>query len=510
MEGKTKTVPAPVGGLNARDALADMGPKDAYVMDNADPNTTAVGLRLGSQNWATGLPGAVETLMPYSSPVGVNKLFAASGGNIYDVTSTGAVGAALVTGNTSNRWVYQQITTPGGTFLMAVNGTDYAQVYNGTTWQQLTSSSTPLSLTGVPTNQLSYVTLWKQRMFFAQVNSLGFWYLATTSIAGSASYFDLSAQFSLGGYLVAIVPWSAGQASNPQEYLAFISSNGEIVVYQGFDPSQAGGLFSLAMRFRVGTPVGTRPVTRYGDDVAIVSTDGLFLLSQAQTTNEADPTQALSYKIEQSINNDANTYGSNFGWAVTYWPQGSKLIVNVPTVTNSQSYQYVYNTISKAWSRYTGWNANCFEVFKNQVYWGGNGFVALGWSGNSDFGQPIIADVRQAYSYFDDPGMNKQFTLVRPAFGADDTFSTVYTLNTNFNESQQAYSLTYQPITGKSLWNVAPWNTSYWTPGLQTYNRYGAVSGIGYAGTVRMQFASQKANVVWYSTTYLYKPAGPI
>lgn len=508
MEGRTTSVPAPVGGLNARDSIADMPPTDAILMDNWDANTTSVSLRLGASYKSTGYPGWVETLMAYSPPSGTAKLFAASSGKIYDATTTGAVGAALVSGNSSNRWQYTTIGTPGGYFLMAVNGTDFAQVYNGTAWQQVTGVSAPIAITGVATNTLFNVCQWKQRLYFLQNNTLGFWYLAVSSIGGAATYFDMSALFKHGGSLVAMAPWSAGDASNPQEYIAFISSEGEIVVYQGFDPTQAG-LFSLAMQFRTGRPVGNRPFAIIGDDLGVISTDGLFTLHEAMTSNQSDPKKALSYKIELAINTDAGLYTNNFGWQCLLWPTGSKIIVNVPAVTNNTQYQYIYNTISGAWSRYTGWNAACWENFGTGVYYGGNGFVAQAFTGNNDFGVAIVGDLKPAFSYFKTPGQNKQWTLVRPVFAADDVFSTSYTLNYNFSDKSPSYSLVFPNSTTKPVWNVAPWGST-WTLGMQTYTRYSAVSGIGYNASVRLQVASAKANLSLYSVDYVWKPAGII
>ena len=65
---------APVGGLNARDALANMPPEDAVILDNWLPDATSVYLRNGYTSWATGFPGAVKTLMTYSAGA-ARKLF---------------------------------------------------------------------------------------------------------------------------------------------------------------------------------------------------------------------------------------------------------------------------------------------------------------------------------------------------------------------------------------------------------------------------------------------------
>ena len=100
------SIPAPVGGLNARDSVADMPPTDALLLDNLFPSPTSVGVRGGSTTWATGLPGPVNTLACFSSAGGTRKLFAASGTGIYDVTASGAVGSAAVSGLTSSFWQF--------------------------------------------------------------------------------------------------------------------------------------------------------------------------------------------------------------------------------------------------------------------------------------------------------------------------------------------------------------------------------------------------------------------
>ena len=47
------SVPAPVGGWNARDSLANMEPTDAIVLDNLIPSTDRVDGRKGSSEYAT-------------------------------------------------------------------------------------------------------------------------------------------------------------------------------------------------------------------------------------------------------------------------------------------------------------------------------------------------------------------------------------------------------------------------------------------------------------------------
>ena len=73
-KSQTKSVGAPVGGLNAVNSIADMPPTDAVIMDNMFPSPTSVDSRNGYTNWLTGVTGWVETLAAYNQQSGVNKL----------------------------------------------------------------------------------------------------------------------------------------------------------------------------------------------------------------------------------------------------------------------------------------------------------------------------------------------------------------------------------------------------------------------------------------------------
>ena len=306
-----------------------------------------------------------------------------------------------------------------------------------------------------------------------------------------------------------MAPWSAGDPDNPQSYLMFMSSMGEVVVYQGFDPTQVG-VFSLAMSFRVGRPVGQRPLIPVGDDLVVLSADGVTELRTAMAINESDEGKALSYKIINLINNDVQAYSKNFGWQMILYPIGNKIIVNVPVRENASQYQYVMNTITKAWSRWTGLNSACWELLGDSIFYGGNGSVVQADYGNSDNGNPIIADVKPAFSYFQTPGKNKQVTLVRPVISADDLFTTVATLNTNFSDNAPSASINCPPGSVKAAWNVSKWNVTSWVTGSKTVTAFSTVSGIGYNASLRLQVASSRANLSLLSIDYIMKDGGLI
>ena len=129
-------MPAPIGGWNQRDSLANMPKTDAVILDNWFPTPYDVGVRSGCTAFATGMTGNVETLAPYSSG-SVSKLFAAASGSLYDVSGGGVAGAPLVTGLSNSRFQQANMGTAGGQFLLMVNGTDPMQVYNGSGWASI-------------------------------------------------------------------------------------------------------------------------------------------------------------------------------------------------------------------------------------------------------------------------------------------------------------------------------------------------------------------------------------
>ncbi len=85
---RVASLPAPIGGWNVRDSIANMDVLDAVQLTNLFPSVNNVVLRPGYTKHATGLPGQVQTLMGYSSGT-TNELFAVVGTAIYDVTSSG-------------------------------------------------------------------------------------------------------------------------------------------------------------------------------------------------------------------------------------------------------------------------------------------------------------------------------------------------------------------------------------------------------------------------------------
>lgn len=499
---RTVSVPAPTGGLNARDSLANMPPTDAVILDNMFPTPTSVNTRNGSKNWATGLPGWAETVMHYSSAI-AQKLFAASITSIFDVTSQGAVGAGVVTGLTNARFQFVNVGTPGGAYLVAVNGADKLRGFDGTSWW-IDGDGTH-DITGFDTSTAIQINLFKNRLWMVQQGTMMVWYLGVQSIAGAASSIDFSTLFPLGGYLVAMANWTIDNISGINDYAVFITSQGEFAVFTGTDPSSAT-TWSLVGVFRIGSPVGDRPFIKVGSDVLLICADGIFPLSQALLTSRSDIQKSISDKIINLINADVGMYKSNFGWQIILYPLGQKLIVNVPQVENGVQYQYVMNTRNQSWCRFVGWNAACFEFFNDNLFYGGDGVVVQADIGTDDNGSNISTDAQQAYSYFQQQGRVKRFTMARPIFQAPGKLTAAIALNVDFNSQIPMSTPSFSGSSG-SPWG-SPWNVSPWGSVVGLIKEWQTVTGLGYAGALRMRLAIQGFTAQWMSTDYVFEPGG--
>lgn len=479
-----------------------MPEKDAIRLDNFFPRTTDVMLRKGYANHVTGLTGAVDTLLAYNG-LTASSLFAAANNAIYNVTTSGAVGAAVVSGFTSNRWQYVNFGTAGGQFLIAVNGSDAPINYNGTTWQ-----TTP-AITGFTSANAIHINVFKTRVFFVEKNTLKAWYLPVNSIGGSAASLDFSAIFKLGGYLMAMATWTVDGGQGMDDHAVWISSEGEVAVYKGTDPSSAS-TWSLVGVYKTAKPLGRRCYVQYGGDIVLLSVDGFIPLAQALPSYQLNTQKvSLSNKINNTVTESAVSYSANFGWQAVLLPEAGFLLFNIPVAENTTSYQYVMNTITRAWCKFTAWNANCWEYFKGNLYFGTNGKVCKAWSGESDNGANIEGDAKSAFNYFGTPGKNKLFTMVRPVIVSDGSIYPAMDTNIDFEDRAPSSTPTFSGSLG-AVWNVDSWDVGSWGGSLTINKDWQSVTGHGYCAALRIKISSNVPQVYWTATDYQFKVGGVI
>ena len=216
---------------------------------------------------------------------------------------------------------------------------------------------------------------------------------------------------------------------------------------------------------------------------------------------------ALSNKIQGAIAAATSAYGGNHaavGWQILYSAKNNAVWINVPVADNQQE-QYVMNTITTSWCRFTGWGAYCCEIYQDDPYFGGDGFVGHAWDDNyQDNTANISTNVLQAFNYFDSRGVKKYFTRARPSIFTNGQPQIFVGMNVDFEVANNTAALSYSGST-PGLWDSGTWDYSTWGANLAITNNWQGITGIGYCGALQFNSASSGLQIEWASTDVVFQ-----
>ena len=433
---------------------------------------------------------------------------------------TGNLTATLVTASAHGLVTGNTITVAGAT-PAEFNGTYRITVTNATTFTY-TMTTAPSGnatvvgtytidyyITGKNSNTFAYVNLFKERLYFVEENSLNFCYLPVDSINGAVTSFPLGGIFKNGGYLQAMGTWTIDAGYGVDDLAVFVTSNGEVAVYKGSDPSDPND-WALVGIWNIGQTFARKCVFKYGGDILLMTQQGLVPLSAGLQSTRLDPRVNITDKIFFAISQAADLYSASFGWQMNYLAKYNMLLLNIPTASGQE--QYVMHTITKSWARFTNISANCWETSGEDMYFGGNGYVARFYDSFSDEGNNINGFVQQAYSYFESRGQQKRFTLVRPILQTDNGLPTVLCgISTDFDTVPLTSQISFNPSTLTiGVWDTSTWDNQNWGGQLIVSKFWQGVTGLGYAGSISLNVASQGIDFHWASTDYVMEKGGVI
>lgn len=484
------SVQAPVKGWNAKDSLADMPSGYAIALENVFPNQEDVTVRRGHEEFADSVgSGAVESLMEYSGP-STRKLFAAGGGVIYDVTSGGTASSSQ-TGLTNNRWQHTMFGTAGGNFLFCVNGADAPRYFDGSSW------TTP-SLTGVTATDIVGVFAHQRRLFFVFNNSTSIGYLPVVSVAGAVSTFDFGGLLQKGGYIIAAGGWTRDGGSGPDDVAAFLSSEGEVILYSGDDPGTASS-WEYVGNFTIPKPIGRRCTMKVGGDLLVLTEEGAIpLAASLPESGVRVQSKAASSNIRNAFISAARQYKSNFGWQSMLYPRGGYALINIPLST-TVSEQYVVNTEEGGWCKFKGQNAACWSLFGDDLYFGGQdgGKVYKADTGASDNNADIVWKIKPAFNYFGNKGLKKLFTMCRPNFLTNGALDVAIDLNVDFADMNPT-SIPTSPDVNGLVWGTSNWGEANWA-GDSIIQPWLTVYGLGNCATPTIRGSTKGFTITFYS-----------
>ena len=479
-------IPAPVGGLNARDALASMDKIDALMLENFFPEGNYAHLRKGYASHATAMTGDVQTLMTYHALNGTEALFA---GAIYNVTSAGAGTSSYSTSITVNKWQWINFSNSGTLYILAVNGTDTPLKYNGSAWSTN-------SITGSISSSANIINIFqhKERVWLVEKNKLDVWYLASQAISGAATKLPLGGVFNKGGQVVAGGTLSTDSGSGIDDLIVFLTDNGEAAVYQGTNPATD---FLLIGVYEIGEVIGPRCTFGLGGDLIVITTEGAVPMSQVIRQDVSKERKlAITDKISDKFSDAAQSYKANFGWEGFVYPLGHYVIVNVPEVAGSRQRQYIQNTISGAWCKFTNLNANCWGTLNSELYFGGNGgIVYKADTTYQDAGGQINAELKTAFNACGSYGQNKFFKSVRPLLLTSGVIDLLCDVNVDFEDQSPTGVVSASSSGSAGIWGSTTWGSCLWAEGGLLSRAWITTGKIGTTVACRLKVASNGISV---------------
>jgi hypothetical protein len=518
------TIPAPTGGLNARDNLMMMAPGDAIIFTNMIPAAYGSAVREGSMYHATGLDGSVQSILTWQSGLG-SKMFASSyngtTAKLYDVTTAGAVGAPIVTGLGNAQWRQVNFANSAGTHLVAVNGNDNLLWYHGVptpTMDRILLGDGVASGTIKNVDPVKFIaiTVHQKRLWFVEKNTMHAWYLPTDQVYGIAAQFDLGPIFKRGGYLVGVYTWTKENYDGPSDQIAYFTSEGEVAVYAGTDVSTEGKWGLVGVYF-IGSPLGYDFGSSVSGDLLVMTEHGVISMNLASKADEGggNYAQQASAKIQKMLNTFIKQSRDEFGWQIFQYPLEDLVLVNVPFTFDGQR-QLAFNSVHPGWGLFNGWRALCWRLFRQDAFFGDpDGNVLQAFIGHRDGidldgtgGVPIPFEAQQAFNFLGVIGRSKYVSFVRPSFSAGSPFSVVvgvmldYAVNPVFGNFIPADS-------DAALWDVDTWDHGRWGSGVAVEQEWVTVGGVGFAASVRIK-GEATGELFWIATDWIYQAGGMV
>lgn len=505
VKSKEITLPAPIKGLNKKDPMSAMDPLYAIEMDNYIPLDGKVELRPGYAPYAT-FSGRekVKTLAAYRYP-GYDRFFAFCGGKMFDITQPNAPVDMEISVSTS----YCQ-TVQYKNYMYILNGLDVPKVFyidsNGDAHlENWGFSGGNLQDTRIVSGAVSKEFLW-----FIEKNSLRVWYATTAgNVSGTLYAFDLAQVSKWGGALVAVANWTVDGGTGIDDLTAFITSEGEVLVYAGTNPNDASK-WGLKGSYKISKPIGYRCVLPYQGDMVVICQDGYFPFAKAlAAANAGDSLIAFSDNIRGLVIERTSKNKDKEGWQGIIYNKKGYGIFNVPT--GEQFEQHVINISTGAWCRFKDINACCWCLFDDRLYFGAQGVVYVFDDGRDDDGLEIEGVVEQAFCDMGTPNL-KRLSLLNPRTASSAGYSLAIYTNMDYQKRNVSYAVTIGQSDG-TKWNKCLWSKTenpvgtYWSisHAEKINSEWIMNSSLGVKASVVFKTKTKGIVIDWYETGVRYE-----
>jgi hypothetical protein len=175
-------------------------------------------------------------------------------------------GSPVTTGITSIGAQGLQVAAGGGNFLLVFNGTSAEQQFDGTAWAPWTGTGTP---------RLTWANQFKTRIMCGRSDVLSFWYGPPCQHRRRVHRVPAPGRVQPRRRRRGWHSWTLDGGNGPDDYFVCITTEGEMVVFKGTDPSSTTA-WGLVGKWNLPRPIGNRFLRPFGGDVLVLTEGGIY------------------------------------------------------------------------------------------------------------------------------------------------------------------------------------------------------------------------------------------
>jgi hypothetical protein len=376
---KDLTLPVPLG-LNTADPASDLGLRDAALLYNMIAAEQGLRSRLGFVEWCVQVDTTayeIRTILPYKGSSGNDRLWAVTKDGIYPATASVTNPAqSIAFGSTADPAGYGNgvsfVTTLGVRSLLYTDEANGYYLYpEGGPWAKVAAGGGAGQVSGADPATFAQVIAFKSRAWFVAKNTTQAWYLGIGATSGAATLFDFGQQFPHGGNLACLYSWTVDGGAGADDILVAIGTGGDVVLYQGIDPSSASTWQKIGSFYIGAVPVGRRLATAFGGDLLLLSSFGVLPLSRLTAGRSLlSPDIFSTYKIRNQFNALMADRRNLYGWSIVPHPADNTVLVTYPPLLGEQRQQYASATAVAGWSLYQGLPIVSADSWNGDLYFG--------------------------------------------------------------------------------------------------------------------------------------------
>ena len=519
--------PIPTGGVNAVSSFSGLKQNECHYCYNILPTEQGMKTRRGTKEYANDVGFQIRTMIPFNGRKADrtdDKLYATGNDGIYEV-GTGGAGSAVkrfsfATSNATAGYgnhIYW-VAANGDPFILYADAVNGLIMYTGTTntWAVVTN------ITGLDETKVRFVVQHKLRIWLILEDDSNAYYLGANANSGAATQFQLGSKFKNGGDLAGIFNLTVDAGDGIDDLFLAISRAGDILAFQGTDPSSAN-TWGLKGQWQVGeVPAGRKFAEEMSGDVIVLSSFGVssvndLLQGSEPFENYSSPMNKISNLVRERMVDEISTAG----WEIMLYPTDGSLVIQSPErVGKADRYlHYVYNMNTKAWGFWRDVKSLSMCTWRGDLYYGDvNGEV---WQMTGTYDNVTIASpgsnqtavefsLLTAFSDAGAPGIVKRCSVIKPFFYGTDlsSYQTKVLYDYDFTELTSAGTTT--PTTA-SVWNTARWNTTGIWVGDRADNKpfdslgagMGVVMAIALRGRAEGKVTLMEMNITYDRGNYL-------